>query len=138
MLKLLSAFGVVIKKKEYDTAQKFIKNLEIKARDEDMSVGMLSGGNQQKVVIAKSLASSPRIILLDEPTRGVDVGAKAEIYRIIDSLAASGSSVIMVSSELPELLSVSDRIMVMREGRVTGMLDAAEATEESVMMMAVN
>ena len=76
--------------------------------------------------------------MLDEPTRGVDVGAKAEIYRIIDSLAASGSSVIMVSSELPELLSVSDRIMVMREGRVTGMLDAAEATEESVMMMAVN
>ncbi len=138
VLKLLSAFGVVIKKKEYDTAQKFIKNLEIKARDEDMSVGMLSGGNQQKVVIAKSLASSPRIILLDEPTRGVDVGAKAEIYRIIDSLAASGSSVIMVSSELPELLSVSDRIMVMREGRVTGMLDAAEASEESVMMMAVN
>lgn len=138
VLKLLSALGVVIKKKEYDTAQKFINNLEIKARDEDMSVGMLSGGNQQKVVIAKSLASSPRIILLDEPTRGVDVGAKAEIYRIIDGLAASGSSVIMVSSELPELLSVSDRIMVMREGRVTGMLDASEATEESVMMMAVN
>ena len=99
---------------------------------------MLSGGNQQKVVIAKSLSSEPRIVLLDEPTRGVDVGAKAEIYSIIETLVANGVSVIMVSSELPELISISDRIMVMREGRMTGIMDAKEATEEKIMEMAVN
>lgn len=138
VFKLLSVLGIVVRKKEYETAERFIKELEIKTRDADTSAGMLSGGNQQKVVIAKSLASSPKIILLDEPTRGVDVGAKAEIYRIIDSLVDSGSSVIMVSSELPELISVSDRIMVMREGRIAGVMDASEATEENIMMMAVN
>ena len=128
----------MIRQKETGMVNSFVEKLEIKARNIFTRVGMLSGGNQQKVVIAKSLSSEPRIVLLDEPTRGVDVGAKAEIYSIIETLVANGVSVIMVSSELPELISISDRIMVMREGRMTGIMDAKEATEEKIMEMAVN
>lgn len=99
--------------------------------------GALSGGNQQKVVLGKALASEPSVILLDEPTRGVDVGAKAEIYRIINDLTCKGFAVIMVSSELPELIAMSDRILVMHEGCVSGELEAREATEEAIMHMAI-
>ena len=138
ILKKVSCGGFMIRQKETGMVNSFVEKLEIKARNIFTRVGMLSGGNQQKVVIAKSLSSEPRIVLLDEPTRGVDVGAKAEIYSIIETLVANGVSVIMVSSELPELISISDRIMVMREGRMTGIMDAKEATEEKIMEMAVN
>lgn len=138
ILKKVSCGGFMIRQKETGMVNSFVEKLEIKARNIFTRVGMLSGGNQQKVVIAKSLSSEPRIVLLDEPTRGVDVGAKAEIYNIIETLVANGVSVIMVSSELPELISISDRIMVMREGRMTGIMDAKEATEEKIMEMAVN
>lgn len=103
-----------------------------------MLVRMLSGGNQQKVVLGKCLAPKPDILLLDEPTRGVDVGAKAEIYRIINNLASEGISIIVVSSEMTELLGVSDRILVMHEGHLSGELSMSEASEEAIMRYAIS
>ena len=96
----------------------------------------LSGGNQQKVIFAKWLHAQCRVLLIDEPTRGVDVGAKREIYALLRDLAARGVAIILVSSELPEILGMSDRIVVMREGRITAVLPAAEATEERIMRLA--
>ena len=96
-------------------------------------VGNLSGGNQQKVLLAKWMFAEPDIMLLDEPTRGIDVGAKYEIYCIINELAAAGKSVVMISSELPEVLGLSDRIYIMNEGRMVGEMKAEEATQESIM-----
>jgi ABC-type sugar transport system ATPase subunit len=98
----------------------------------------LSGGNQQKVVVAKWLATSPRVLLLDEPTKGVDVGAKFEIHEIIRREAARGAACLVASSDLPEVLALADRIVVMREGHVQGQIAGAEATEESVMQMATH
>jgi ABC-type sugar transport system ATPase subunit len=98
----------------------------------DFPVAGLSGGNQQKIVLARWLAAKCRILILDEPTRGVDVGAKAEIHALIDRLAAEGSAVLLISSEMPELLALSTRIVVLRSGRVVGELARAEATEETV------
>jgi len=96
-------------------------------------VGNLSGGNQQKVLLAKWMFAEPDIMILDEPTRGIDVGAKYEIYCIINDLAAAGKSVIMISSELPEVLGMSDRIYIMNEGKIVGEMKASEATQESIM-----
>ena len=101
-----------------------------------MQIQLLSGGNQQKVIIGRWLANSPDILILDEPTRGIDVGAKYEIYCIMVELAKQGKSIIMISSEMPELLGMSDRVMVMCEGRLTGILDGKEATQEKVMELA--
>lgn len=103
-----------------------------------MMVRMLSGGNQQKVVLGKCLASEPKVLLLDEPTRGVDVGAKAEIYKIINELASEGMSIIVVSSEMTELLGISDRILVMHEGHLSGELSIEEASEEAIMKLAIS
>jgi len=100
-------------------------------------VRYLSGGNQQKVVLAKWLATGPRLLIVDEPTRGIDVGTKAEVHRLMSSLAADGIAIVMVSSELPEVLGMADRIIVLREGRVAATLTRAEATEESVMYAAM-
>jgi ABC-type sugar transport system ATPase subunit len=102
----------------------------------DQLVSALSGGNQQKVVISKWLASKPRVLILDEPTRGIDIGAKVEVHRIISELAASGLAIILISSDLPEVLAMSDRLIVMHEGRVTAELSRAEATQERVMFAA--
>ena len=99
-------------------------------------VGQLSGGNQQKVVLAKWLGTKPRILILDEPTRGIDVGTKAAVHRLMSSLAAQGLAILMISSELPEVLGMSDRILVMREGRMTGEFSRAEATQEKLMLAA--
>jgi ABC-type sugar transport system ATPase subunit len=99
-------------------------------------VSTLSGGNQQKVSLAKWLATRPRVILLDEPTRGVDVGAKAEIYALIRQMAADGTAVLAISSELPELLQISDRIAVVAQGGIAGVVPAADATEESLLDLA--
>jgi ribose transport system ATP-binding protein/inositol transport system ATP-binding protein len=96
----------------------------------------LSGGNQQKVLIARWLLTKPRILILDEPTRGIDVGAKAEIHRLISKLAGEGVAVIMISSEMPEILGMSDRIMVIHEGHVTGLLDRSEADQVKIMELA--
>ena len=116
--------------------ERFFAELRIKAASTSMPVGALSGGNQQKVALAKVLATKPRVLLLDEPTRGIDVGAKAEVHRLIRQLADEGLAIIMVSSVLPELLGASDRIVVMRAGRTVGELARDEASEESVMTLA--
>ncbi|HEV8432635.1 MAG TPA: ATP-binding cassette domain-containing protein, partial [Thermoanaerobaculia bacterium] len=102
----------------------------------DSEVATLSGGNQQKVVLAKWLLTKPAVLLLDEPTRGIDVGAKQEIYAEITRLAAEGMAIVLVSSELPEVLGLSDRVIVLHEGRVTGTFDRGEATAEAVMACA--
>ena len=101
-------------------------------------MGSLSGGNQQKVVISKWLLRDCDILIFDEPTRGIDVGAKSEIYKLMNQLASEGKSIIMISSDMPELLRMSDRIVVMCEGRVTGELDISEATQEKIMTYATN
>ena len=118
------------------SARQMIERLRIKTPSETQTTKYLSGGNQQKVVIAKWLVKDCDVLIFDEPTRGIDVGAKAEIYALLNDLAASGKSIIMISSELPEVLRMSHRVVVMAEGRVSGVLDAAEATQESVMHLA--
>lgn len=113
-----------------------ISKLNIKTPTMDQIINNLSGGNQQKVLIARWLLAQPKILILDEPTRGIDVGAKAEIYRLISELAHRGVAIILVSSELPEILGMSDRVMVMHAGRITGILDKAEADQEKIMALA--
>ena len=117
-------------------AMRHIEMLRVKTPSVRTHVENLSGGNQQKVIVARWLLTDPEILILDEPTRGIDVGAKYEIYSIIADLAKSGKSIIMISSEMPELIGMSDRIMVMCEGRVTGILDGKEATQERIMTLA--
>jgi ABC-type sugar transport system ATPase subunit len=131
----LSRHGVIRLTEERSVISEFFKKLQVKAASPHASAQTLSGGNQQKLVLAKWLARQCRILILDEPTRGVDVGAKAEIHRLIDELAAAGLAVLMISSELPEVLNLSTRVMVMRNGRIAGMLDRAEATQERVMQL---
>ena len=111
--------------------------LRIKATSPAQAVRSLSGGNQQKVVLGKWLAASPRILLLDEPTHGVDVGTKADVHRTISQLAAEGLSILLISSELPELLGMSDRILVMHRGRIQAEIDGRDATEERVLSAAL-
>lgn len=113
-----------------------INRLTVKATSDEQLVSDLSGGNQQKVVLAKWVGISPKVLILDEPTRGVDVGAKREIYELMNELAGRGVPIIMVSSDLPEVLGVSDRIIVMHEGRIAGQLDGREATQEQIMQLA--
>ena len=124
------------KKKEKEVAEKFVKSLATKTPSLDQLVVNLSGGNQQKVVIAKWLTRNCDILIFDEPTRGIDVGAKNEIYKLMNQLAAEGKAIIMVSSEMTEILRMSDRIVVMCEGKKTGELDISEATQENIMNMA--
>jgi ribose transport system ATP-binding protein len=131
-----SRFGIVNRSAEGAAVKELADELHIRARDAELDVKALSGGNQQKVVFAKWLARPPKVLLLDEPTRGVDVGGKAEIYQIINRLAAAGTAIVMVSSELPEVLAMSDRILVMCEGRQTTVLDAGAATQEQIMTAA--
>jgi L-arabinose transport system ATP-binding protein len=111
--------------------------MRIRCSDVYQETGQLSGGNQQKVVLSKWLMTDPKVLILDEPTRGIDVGAKNEIYRIIHEVAERGCCVIVVSSELPEVLGISDRVIVMREGRICGELSRAEADEASVLGLAL-
>lgn len=125
--------GVIDGDKEYLVANDYRKELRIKCPTVEVNVANLSGGNQQKVLLSKWMFAAPDILILDEPTRGIDVGAKYEIYCIINQLVEMGKSVIMISSELPEVLGMADRIYVMNEGQIVGELDAAEATQESIM-----
>ena len=135
-LKKHSKSGVVRWKDVNATADRYIKELSIKIASPEQPVSNLSGGNQQKAVIARWLSISPKVLLLDEPTRGVDIGAKTEIHKIISKLADEGLAVLMISSELPEVLGISDRILVMSEGRLTGELSRKEATQEKIMYFA--
>jgi len=118
------------------TARDYVQRLAIKTPSVEQQVRLLSGGNQQKIVIAKWLLRDCDILFFDEPTRGIDVGAKSEIYKLLDLLASQGKAIVMISSELPEILRMSHRVLVMCEGRITGELSAAEASQESIMHLA--
>ena len=132
-LDAVSSHTVIDKDKEYNVAVDYKKKLNTKCPTVEQNVGNLSGGNQQKVLLAKWMFADPDILILDEPTRGIDVGAKYEIYCIINQLVAEGKSVIMISSELPEILGMCDRIYVMNEGKIVGELAGSEATQELIM-----
>ena len=132
-LEAVSKRTVIDKDKEVLAAEEYKEKLKTKCPSVEQMVGNLSGGNQQKVLLSKWMFAEPDILILDEPTRGIDVGAKYEIYCIINRLASEGKSVIMISSELPEILGMSDRIYIMNEGRIAGELDAKEATQEKIM-----
>lgn len=129
-------FKLLNDEKRLDDTKEGVASLRVKTPSTETKIQSLSGGNQQKVLIARWLNTNPEILLLDEPTRGIDVGAKYEIYSIINELASAGKSIIMISSEMPELLGMSDRIMVMSNGYMSGILDAHEATEEKIMELA--
>ena len=135
--RILNALGLISAPRENAITDDYIEQLRIKVSSREQVTRNLSGGNQQKVVLAKWLAVQPQILILDEPTRGIDVGAKAEVHKIIADLADAGVSIIMISSELPEILNVSDRILVMHEGRLTADLPREEASEERIMKAAV-
>lgn len=132
----LGTFGLLNEKQIKKVVDANVERLRVKTPTTKTHIESLSGGNQQKVILARWLANDPDILILDEPTRGIDVGAKYEIYQIINNLAAEGKAIIMITSEMSELLGVSDRIMVMCEGRISGFLDKDEATQESVMTLA--
>jgi ribose transport system ATP-binding protein len=134
--KFLGILGWVDAAKIHATAEHFVKALSIKTPSLQQKVKNLSGGNQQKVIIGKWLTADTNILIFDEPTRGIDVGAKSEIYKLLNDLAQQGKAIIMISSELPEVLRMSHRVIVMCEGRVTGELLAGEATQESIMKYA--
>jgi len=131
-----SRAGWVNRRSVRNTAQDYVEKLNVRTPHLQQKAMYLSGGNQQKVVLAKWLASQPKVLIMDEPTRGIDVGAKAEVHALMSQLAQSGMGIIMISSELPEILGMSDRILVMAEGRVAALLDRAEATQEKIMAYA--
>jgi ribose transport system ATP-binding protein len=133
----LARSGVVSRAGEQALASRWIRELRIKTPDARTAVVTLSGGNQQKVVLGKWLAAGADVLIVDEPTRGIDVGAKQEIYVLLDRLAAQGAGIIMISSELPEVLGMSDRILVMHQGRVQALVEAAQATQEGLLQAAL-
>ena len=131
-------FIKVNKIKENSIITIYISRLSIKTSSSEQSVKYLSGGNQQKIVFAKWLATSPKVLILDEPTRGIDVGAKSEIYEIMDQLVSNGVSIILISSELPEVIGMSDRIAVMHDGVITGIIERNEFSQEKIMHLATS
>lgn len=135
-LDLITKNGFIIKSKEDELCERTVENLKIKAASVDIDAGNLSGGNQQKVVVGKWLARDSRVVIFDEPTRGIDVGAKVEIYNLMNELKKQGIAVMFVSSEMPEVMGLADRIIVMCDGRITGELDAREATQDAILKLA--
>jgi ribose transport system ATP-binding protein len=129
--------GLVSDARQRDRATTMCEQLQVKAPSIDTPAATLSGGNQQKVVLAKWLALGPKVLIVDEPTRGIDVGAKTEIYRLLRSLAAEGVAIVMISSDMEEILHLSDRILVMHEGQLTGILEGADRSEPNIMTLAV-
>jgi ribose transport system ATP-binding protein len=136
-LKRFAPFNLIHRAGERAEAERQIATLSIKAPGPETLILNLSGGNQQKVVLGKWLALSPRVMILDEPTRGIDVGAKAEIYRLMRGLAERGAVILMISSDMEEVLNVSDRVAVMHEGEISGVLERAGCTEGNIMQLAV-
>jgi putative multiple sugar transport system ATP-binding protein len=134
----ISRNGIVDDNEEMSVATRYRERMRIKSTNVEQKTLNLSGGNQQKVVLSKWLYADPEVLILDEPTRGIDVGAKYEIYTIINELAASGKGIVFISSEMPELLGMCDRILVMSEGRIVGDLPIAEASQEKIMHMFIN
>jgi ABC-type sugar transport system ATPase subunit len=135
ILPLLARLGFITPRNEQLAARPYFDRLRVKTPRLDTVVATLSGGNQQKIVLTKWLAARCPILILDEPTRGVDVGAKAEIHALVDELAAGGNAIILISSEMPEILNLSTRIVVFRAGRVAGELPRAEASQEGLMRL---
>ncbi|OLN26717.1 sugar ABC transporter ATP-binding protein [Desulfosporosinus metallidurans] len=135
-LRSLSRFGFISHRMEQDFVDDSIQKLKVKVHHSGQWVSSLSGGNQQKVVIGKWLATQPKVLILDEPTRGVDIGAKREIYDLMNQLVQKGVAIVMISSELPEVLGMSDRVLVMHEGRITGEFSRENATQETIMIAA--
>ena len=129
--------GIINTKKQSSLVHDLIDKLDVRPKDENLTASQLSGGNQQKVVIAKWIATNPKILIVDEPTNGVDIGAKADIHKILRELAKNGRSIIVISSELPEILSISDRILVMRKGCISGEFKNSNLTQEAIMEKAV-
>jgi rhamnose transport system ATP-binding protein len=129
----LARMGIISGRKERALAADWTKTLQVKSGSLDNDVSTLSGGNQQKVVLAKWLATQPKLLIVDEPTRGIDVGTKSEVHRLLSDLAGQGIAILMISSELPEVLGMADRVLVMHEGRITANLSRSEATPETVM-----
>jgi rhamnose transport system ATP-binding protein len=134
----LAKMGLITNGAENQAAKVWASRLEVKTASLDTPVGTLSGGNQQKVVLGKWLATHPDILIIDEPTRGIDVGTKSEVHRLLSQLAGEGMGILMISSELPEVLGMADRVLVMREGRITAHLDRSVADAESVMFAATH
>ncbi len=132
----LARWGLLWTGLENEAAKVWASRLEVKTAALDTEAGTLSGGNQQKVVLGKWLATEPTVLIVDEPTRGIDVGTKSEVHRLLSELAQSGLAILMISSELPEVLGMADRVLVMREGRLTGEFDRADATPEAIMFAA--
>ena len=137
LVRLSGFLGIIDTAKEVEISRTYIESLAIKTPGGDSIVNNLSGGNQQKVSVAKALATEPRILILDEPTRGVNVGAKSEIHHIISTLARAGKSIIMISSDLPEILGMSDRVLVMKNGAKQGELTRSELSQERILQMAL-
>jgi L-arabinose transport system ATP-binding protein len=137
ILKQISQFHFIQNRKERKIAKNFVEQLNVVTPSLEQLVGKLSGGNQQKVVLARWLAARPKVLILDEPTRGIDVGAKVEIYRLIDDLANEGLGIMLINSELPEVLGLSDRIYVMQHGRITGEVTKENATEDAILELAM-
>ncbi len=137
ILAQLTRFHLVRQRRERRIVHDLVERLRVRTPSLEQEVRKLSGGNMQKVVLARWLAHRPRLLILDEPTRGIDVGAKAEIYRLIDELANEGIGILLISSELPEVLGLSDRILVMQGGTLTGELPSEGATEEKVLSLAM-
>jgi len=135
--KYTNRLGLIKRRQEKDTAEKFRERLNIRTPSIQLEAGKLSGGNQQKVVLSKWLNTRPKLLILDEPTRGIDVGAKAEVHHMINELAQEGMAIIMISSDLPEVLAMSDRVLVMREGQQMAIFNREEATQEKVMTAAM-
>jgi ribose transport system ATP-binding protein len=135
-LKVLTAFGLLSARRERALAEELTRRLGVRMGGVDMPVSSLSGGNQQKVAIAKQLAVKPKVILMDEPTRGIDVGAKSEIHRLLRELARAGIGILVISSELPELIGLCDRVLVVHEGRIAGEVSGDGMTEEAIMRLA--
>ena len=134
--KRISRFSVIDSKKEYEIAKKYKEELVIKTPNLNQIVKNLSGGNQQKVILGKWLAANSELIIFDEPTRGIDVGAKYEIYKLINSLVENGKTILLISSEMEELMGMSDRIIVLAEGNITGELRREEFDQTSIMRLA--
>jgi ribose transport system ATP-binding protein len=135
-LDALSVLSWVLRRREEDLATDLMRRLAVRASGPGQLAGQLSGGNQQKVVLGKWLARRPRVLIFDEPTRGVDVGARSEIYALMDELAGQGVAILMISSDLEEVLGMSDRVLVLHEGRLAGELARADLSEEAVMHLA--
>ena len=138
ILDSLAKFGMVTTGAENRAARPWSEKLEVKTNALTTIAGTLSGGNQQKVVLGKWLATDPRVLIIDEPTRGIDVGTKSEVHRLLSTLASQGMGVLMISSELPEVLGMADRVVVMHEGRITATISREDATQENVMRAATH